>query len=298
MPRSGSIPFLPAVILMLCTGGPASAQVPITTSGVVQAGPVAAPMAGIELEVPDGFAGRWDEDAAGVVLESREGMFMGLWGWSEGDVEEVAAAVEGRLAALGLRLQEADAPILTDTELRGVFDAWSEEGRGILAAGIRRGAEGNVFAVAVLGGPDARAAVERTRDDVIESLRLTRPGAAGWRSEVEGTVLRWSSSGSDMSSGTTTATGASSSEASIGLCGGSMYRYVESSESFVSIEGMSASSESSDGHAGRWWITADLAGQAMLTLEASDGRVFYWSVEEAGDGVLVDGYRYVPTGRC
>ena len=101
-----------------------------------------------------------------------------------------------------------------------------------------------------------------------------------------------------MSSGTTTATGASSSDATIALCGGAMYQYVESSETYVSIEGMSASNSSEDGHRGQWWITADLAGQAMLTLEATDGRVFYWSVEESGDGVLIDGYRYVLTGSC
>ena len=77
-----------------------------------------------------------------------------------------------------------------------------------------------------------------------------------------------------------------------------MYRYAEESESYVSIEGMSASNSSSDGHAGQWWITADLAGQALLTLEASDGRLFYWGVEEAGDGFLIDGYRYVVSGGC
>lgn len=74
--------------------------------------------------------------------------------------------------------------------------------------------------------------------------------------------------------------------------------YESSSETYVSIAGASASSTSSDGHAGEWWLVADLAGQALLYLEADDGRVFAWDVVERGEDVLVDGTAYGVSGGC
>ncbi len=299
MNRSTSAGLLTSLALAAGVGSPGAAQTLIEVDAPVSGdAALHAPVAGISFTVPPGFQGAWDPEVEGLVLESSDGMILGLWGWSEGEVEEAAGAIEARLSGLGLRLEERGEPTVGDAELMALFAAASAEGPGFLAAAIRRGDDGNVFAVAVLGGPDEEDAVQAVRDTVIGSLRLTRPGAATWRAEVEGAVLSWSSSGSDMSSGTTTATGASSSTASIALCPGGVYRYSEESESYVSIEGVSASNASSDGHAGQWWITANLAGQARLTLEASDGRVFYWSVEEADGAYLIDGYRYVVSGSC
>ena len=66
----------------------------------------------------------------------------------------------------------------------------------------------------------------------------------------------------------------------------------------MGIEGVSASSSSSDAHAGEWALVADLGGNVTLYLFASDGRAFEWSVEEANEGVFVDGYLYRPNGQC
>lgn len=278
---------------------PAAAQVALDPSSVLRSGTeVAAPLAGFEFTVPEGFQGEWDAEVGGFGLQSAQGLLAGIWGWSQGEVGEVAGAIEAMLAEGGLRLSPRGDVEFSEERLQGTYDAWLEGSRGILKATILRGEYGNVFAVAVLGAGEQEGDIVAARDAVVASLQVARPGAADWRRDVEGTVLTWSSSGSDMSTGTTTATGASQSQATLSLCGGEAYRYEESSESYVSIEGMSASNSSSDGHTGQWWISADLAGRAILTLDATDGRYFYWIVEDEGESYLIDGYRYRVTGGC
>jgi hypothetical protein len=43
---------------------------------------------------------------------------------------------------------------------------------------------------------------------------------------------------------------------------------------------------------------ADLLGNATLVLEASDGRLFHWEVQERGEAVVVAGETYGVAGSC
>ncbi len=259
---------------------------------------LASPLTGITFTLPDGFRAEWDPQMGGLVAVSNAGAFGGVWGWSEGTVEEVAAEVGARLEAQGILLEQRGEAELTDVRLRGVFDAVSGGIGGVMHALIQVGPEGGVVAVAALAEPVAEAAARAFVEGIDTSLQWSAPGAAAWRQEVAGAVLTWGGGGSDISTGATTATGASSSSATLAFCGMTEYRYQESSESYVSIPGASASSSSSDEHVGSWWLVADLAGSPTLFLEATDGRAFQWTVEEAADGFLIDGYLYRVTGQC
>lgn len=252
------------------------------------------PLTGIGFTVPDGFAGQWDPEGDLLAFQS-ETVLGGVWGWSEGTVEDAASEVEARLGDLGVQLSPRDDVQVGPDALTGTFDALTADGRAVLSAEIRQGPQGQVVAVAALAeGPSSS---DGFVDAVVSTLDWSVPGAAQWRPEVEGAVLRWTGGGSDMSGGVTTATGASQSEATLAFCSG-FYRYRESSESYVSIDGVSASSSSSDEHAGEWYLVADLIGAPTLYLFANDGRVFEWSVEESGEGFLIDGYLYRPAGGC
>jgi hypothetical protein len=63
-------------------------------------------------------------------------------------------------------------------------------------------------------------------------------------------------------------------------------------QTYISIEGASASNESSDEHMGMWWLVSDIIGNGMLVLEATDGRYFQWSVREEGNTLNVEGSTY------
>lgn len=284
------------VLAVACFAPALSGQARTVSSGVIyQAGSaLTSPLTGIGFSVPDGFAGQWDAEGKVLGFQS-ETVIGGVWGWSEGTVEDAAGEVEARLSAMGVQLSPRDDVQIGPEVLSGTFDALSPDGRAVLSAEIRQGPQGQVVAVAALA--EAPASADGFVDALVSSLAWSAPGAAQWRPDVEGAVLRWAGGGSDMSSGVTTATGASQSEATLAFCNGS-YRYSESSESYVSIDGVSASSSSSDDHAGEWYLVADLIGVPTLYLFATDGRLFEWSVEESGEGLLIDGYLYRPAGSC
>jgi len=278
----------------------AGAQVrEIDPNGLYPAGTrLSSPLTGIAFQLPEGFRAEWDPSMGGLVAMSTPGVFGGVWGWSEGTIEDVASEVGQRLEAQGILVQPRGEQELTANGMRGVFDARTEDGVGVLYAAIGTGPSGGVVGIVGLADTASAARAETFVERVVGSLEWSRPGAAVWRQEVTGAVLTWGGGGSDLSAGTTTATGASSSSATLALCGVTEYRYQESSESYVSLPGASASSTSSDEHTGQWWLVADLAGTPTLFLDAADGRTFQWSVEESGDGFLIDGYRYTVTGQC
>ena len=291
-------PALLAVALS-AAAAPLLAQSTPVVAGRTYAGGtrLASPLTGVSFTLPAGVQAQWEPDVQALVAVAPD-LLAGVWAWSEGSAEEVAEEVGRLLGAQGIRAQPRGEIEVGGGMLRADFDALTAEGPGLLHAVVREGPSGGVVAFAALGGTDAAARVRGFVTALESSLEWATPEASSWRAQVEGTVLSWSGSGSDFSPGAVSASGASESRASLALCLGSQYRYEESSESYVSIMGASASSSSSDAHAGQWWLVADLAGGATLLLEATDGRLFRWSVEEAGDAYLVDGYRYVPQGGC
>ncbi|HUF74942.1 MAG TPA: hypothetical protein VMM35_01630 [Longimicrobiales bacterium] len=294
------LPLLAAAVL-LAVAAPAAA---IAQAAPVEAGraysggsSLVSQLTGVSFRLPAGVQAQWEPDVQALVAVAPD-LLAGVWAWSEGSAEEVAEEVARLLAAQGIQAQPQGEIEVTGDGLRGDFDAVTADGPGLLHAVVREGPSGGTVAIAALGAPDAATRVRGFVSEVEGSLEWGTPGANSWRAQVQGAVLRWSGSGSDFSPGAVSASGASESSASIGLCGGGQYRYEESSESYVSIMGVSASSSSSDQHAGQWWLVANLVGGATLLLEATDGRYFRWSVEEAGDGYLIDGYRYVLSGSC
>jgi hypothetical protein len=290
-----------AVLLAVSLGSArALAQVrQIDVHGLYPAGTrLSSPLTGTAFQLPTGFRAEWDSALGALLALSADGAFGAVWGWSEGSMEEAAGEVGSRLDRQGIGLQLRGEPQVTATEIRAVYDATSADGQGVLHALIRQGPLGGVAVIAGMGAAVSEASAARFVADVGNSLEWTEPGAAVWRQQVVGAVLTWSGGGSDPSTGATTATGASSSSASISFCSPSQYSYRESSESYVSIMGASASSTSGDEHTGAWWLISDLSGVPLLVLESADGRAFRWSVQESGDGFLIDGYLYRVTGKC
>jgi hypothetical protein len=267
--------------------------------GLLQEGRVlASPETGVTFTIPSGFAGSWEPDAGGFVFQSQAPAFGSVWAWSEGTVDEVVTEVGTVLSEFGVELTPRGEPVTTATSIRGTFNALTQEGAGVLVAVVERGTPGGIVAVAAMGSLTTEAELNRFVDDVLTSLHWSTPGAAQWRSRLEGSVMRWSSSDSNMSTGGgATATGASQSVASLAFCYGE-YRYTESSESYFSIEGVSASNNSSDEHSGEWALVSDFVGNPILYLDSSDGRSFAWTVVEDDEGLTVDGYLYRPAGGC
>lgn len=263
---------------------------------------VRSPWTGVTFAVPEGMVGMYDAEVrAFQMAPTQQGQYLvGVFAFSEGEIEEVAEVIHGRLSELGVSIQPRGDVAQTPDRLAGSFDAMTPEGPGVLYGIIERGDPGNVIAVLALGAPRQESRLRPLAGAVVGSATFGTPGAAQWRREAAGNAYVRGASGSDYSPGVSSGSGASGTRDQIDLCSDGTYAYEYHSESYVSIEGASASSESQDRHVGGWWLVADIAGGATLVLEATDGRVFHWSVAETPSGVEIDGATYAvqPSGRC
>jgi hypothetical protein len=275
---SGALSSRTRTVLLLLAGalsaGSAGARAqarPIDVNGLYPAGTVlSSPLTGITFTLPGGFRAEWNRSMGALLAMSTPGVFGSVWGWSNGTIEEAASAVGARLEEQGILVQARGEPEVTADGMRGVFDASTADGKGVLYAAIRPGPMGGVVAIVGLGETASASNAESFVDSVIGSLTWSEPGAAAWTRALSGAVLTWS--------------GDTAAAAALAFCDPAQYSYRDSA--------------AGDAHTGEWWLTADLAGRPELFLQATDGRVLRWPVDEAGGAFLIDGRRYVISGAC
>ena len=280
MNRQLAVPVGLTVTLLICAA-PVLAQVrELHPNGLYPEGSeLASPMTGLSFRLPAGFRAEWDAGMGGLLaLENAGQGFAAVWGWSEGTVEEAAGEMGARLAQQGITLEARDEPSVTSDGFRGVFDAVASGIRGVLHAFVRVGPAGGVIAVAGLAPASSEASAAAFVDGIESSLEWSEPLAARWRREITGVVFRREGAGP---------------EGTLALCA-TEYRYSGS----PLAPPPSGTAPSTEEQLGLWWLIADLAGSAMLSLETTDGRSFRGTFEESGTRYLIDGVRYRPAGAC
>jgi hypothetical protein len=191
MTRTLSVLALAAVTSLGAVGVDAQQAQPVTPGVIYQSGArITSPLSGITFSLPAGYAGQWDASAGAVIVQSPTPVIGGVWGWSEGTIEDVALAIEARLAELGIQLEPREAPTTTPRGLRGIFHAMTPKGPALLAAAVTQGPSGNVVAIAAMGAPEAESDLVGFLDAVSSSLEWTQPGASAWRSPGAGVGAR------------------------------------------------------------------------------------------------------------
>ena len=264
---------------------------------------VTSPSTGLTFTVPAGWSGGFDAEAGGFLLQKPgTPQLLAVYGYSEGGLDDVGYAVVTLIQESGIRLAQIGEERPDARTLDAVFQALTDEGPGVLVGRVRTGEPGNAIAVAALGQATAQDAMTALVRQVVDSVAFSAPEARAWRSQLAGKALSTSGGGSTYSPGGAGGYGshASSSHDRIDFCSDGTYAYSMRSESYVSIEGASAESVRSDQHAGRWWLVADLLGQAYVVLEATDGRAFHWPIRETETGAVLNGTAYgaSASGRC
>lgn len=271
---------------------------PLAAQSVIQAGQtypggtrVLAPAAGISFQVPANLQGGYDPDAEAFLIGSRSqpNTVVAVLAYSEGTVEEVGEVVMELLADQGMQLQPRGEPQFDGTTLRATFTVWAGGQQGVLIGAIRSGPPGNTVAVIGFGPETDESAIRSLGDGVLESTRFSAPQAAQWRQQLVGTRLVYLGQNSDYSpGGVGDASYASQREERYDFCGNGGYAYYMKSETYFSVEGAGGmSSTEEDGHQGSWRLVADISGAAHLVLEATDGQIRQYLVEERQDGVMV-----------
>jgi hypothetical protein len=288
------------VLMLLFVLSPAAADakgpVRITPERAITGGlTIASPEVGIALTVPAGFAGAYDADLWGIILASpKAGTRLGIWGASQATVDELVERVGEVLAEQGIEVTGEESRQTAPGGFDARFTALTAEGPALLLASLRAGEHGNAVAVVGLGRPADTDRLRSSVAAVVHSINWRRPLAREWRAQLAGLRLSGGSSHSDYSPGGAGGggSGASASQTTMDFCSDGTYGFESQSETFISIAGASASSSSGDAHQGQWVLVADVAGRAILVLSASDGREFFWPIEETDQGARVNGSAY------
>lgn len=298
----GRWPFglIGVVLMLLFVLSPAAADakgaVRITPERAITGGlTIASPEVGIALTVPAGFAGAYDADLWGIILASpKAGTRLGIWGASQATVDELVERVGEVLAEQGIEVTGEESRQTAPGGFDARFTALTAEGPALLLASLRAGEHGNAVAVVGLGRPADTDRLRSSVAAVVHSINWRRPLAREWRAQLAGLRLSGGSSHSDYSPGGAGGggSGASASQTTMDFCSDGTYGFESQSETFISIAGASASSSSGDAHQGQWVLVADVAGRAILVLSASDGREFFWPIEETDQGARVNGSAY------
>ncbi|MEZ4696550.1 MAG: hypothetical protein R2832_09050 [Rhodothermales bacterium] len=253
--------------------------------------------AGITFRIPEGFVAQYDPESSGVLMQrATDGVIVGVWGFSEASVDELGAAVVELIAKQDVSLYPEKQERIDERSLDATFRAVTPQGIGRLVGSVRQAETGNAIAVVALGSEQS-GDLPDVVDVVTASVAWKQPSALEWKELLAGRAFTGSKNDSDYSSGGAGGYGsyASTDKSLLAFCDAETYAFSSESESYFSIDGASSSSVSSDAHRGRWWLVADLAGQAFLILESTEGEGYRWPVSEGETGLIVNGRTYQPT---
>ena len=250
---------------------------------------------GISFDVLPGYRGAYVIDTKGVIMESAtDKRLIGVYGFSEVGLEDMAEVLVTLIEDQEIQLNALRVDQVNDQTIEGQFIAITQEGIGSLFGIVRTGAHGNALGIAVLGAQGTDAEVEQVAKDVLATVSWDAPDTPDWQALIGGRHFTTSGADSHYSPGGAGGGGsyASGSSASIDFCSDGSYGFESESESYISIEGASAQSTSRDAHQGHWSLVADLAGKVTLVLSSTDGRYFYWPIDETQTGAVINGTSY------
>ena len=243
---------------------------------------------GVTVTLPSGFSGDYDADFGGYLLQTGD-IQLGLFAYSEGTVQETALAVSTALEQSGVEIQYDREPRYTES---GLFEAYSGRYQSqpiALHICAVAGSEGNTFSAVAMAPEGLEARLEKLVEPLCRSVEWSMPTGRQWARLFWGRRLTAAGSASNFSQGGAGDHGAyaSGTTETYDFCRNGQYAYDYRSESFMSIEGMSASSSKTDSHNGQWWLVVDIGGKATMLLDATDGRSFEFHTREQGQGVAI-----------
>ena len=245
---------------------------------------------GLSFVIPEGFQGGYDsQEGTLLFIDQSQTQVLAMQAVSAGSADQLGQAALQTVADTldeNAVIQELAAPqVQGDTFLA----TYSVNG-SIVHVVAKQGVTGNA---AVLLGYGTQSVIE-VGNQFAASLNLAAPQVAAQTLSVAGLDFFSNKSDSYYSpGGVGDGNFASGTERYYTFCSNGAYGFQYSSQSFISVDGVgSASSEESDSHQGSYTLGQALMGDLVVSLVASDGRVFLVNLEQVAEGFVIDGFLY------
>jgi len=222
---------------------------------------LASPATGLSFMTPRHFRGAYDAQTGTFFLKNRDGLLLGVYGFSEATLAEVNAVINAAVKKLGIALTFEKKEMLDANTEIAFFQTVSPKGEGIMVSIVEIGNEKNALAMIGFDKADKKDFVARKIKRIVANVEWRKPTAQAWRKKWTGKGLRAADTGDTLS-----------------LCEKGAYRH--------------ASKNTGETHRGAWRVIANLVGESRLALRAQDGRVFSWPIQETEQGVQINGVQY------
>ncbi len=272
-------------------GGIAAFVLCLLVAGGAQAKDIASAAAGVSLARPAGYEGAYDADFGGYRLRKGD-VQLGLFAYSAASVQDTALAVSTALEQAGVQIDYDHEPRYSD---KGLFEAYKGQFQNqaiALHICAVAGSGGNAFsavAMAPLTHKGAASELKALTEGLCKKIEWGIPTGTQWARLFWGRRLSAAGSASNYSQGGAGGSGsyASGTDEYYDFCRNGQYAYYYKRESFMSIEGMSASNTKTDSHSGQWWLVVDIGGRATMLMDSNDGRNLEFYTREQGEGVAM-----------
>lgn len=233
---------------------------------------LSSPATGLSFMTPRNFRGAYDSKTGTFFLKNRDGLLLGIYGFSEATLDEVTDVVNTAVKKLGMTLTLEEKENLDANTVIATFQTTSPQGKGIMVGITEIGKNNNALAIVGFGKAEKKEHIQKKLKRILAQVEWKKPEVRTWQKKWVGTGL--SPSGS----------AASGSETKITFCSDSSYTYQTKSESIQNSSG--------DVHQGRWRLVANLVGETFLVLNTTNGRTFLWTIEEMETEVQINGTQY------
>lgn len=221
---------------------------------------LSSPATGLSFMTPRHFRGAYDVQTGTFFLKNRGGLLIGVYGFSEATLDEVDAVVTAAVKKLGITLTLEEKQNLDQNTVIAVFQTDSPQGKGIMVRIIEVGKDRNTLAMIGFGKTEKKEQVRKKLKRIMAQVEWKKPEAQAWRKKWIGRVLNAADAAGTMT-----------------FCGDGSYVY---------------DARPSEKHQGKWRVIANLVGEAILVLNATDGKTFRWPIAETASGASLNGKAY------
>ncbi len=244
---------------------------------------VDSPATGVSFLLPRHFRGSYDVLTGLFFMKNREGLLIGVFGFSHATLDDINGAALAAAKKMGIQLTLQKKEHLDQHTTRSHFSTQSANGPGLMIGIAERGKAGNALAMMVFGKPEQEEQITKKVMRVMARVEWREPATQNKAQTLAGMMLT-----------------NDGGQAQIAFCKDGRFRSRMNITSLFSTGSTSAQKSGTNIDPGTWRRTTNLVGDTLLVLRTADGEFLQWPIQVTEDGVKINGRAYLlrPAKTC